>query len=198
MAHHIWPADTAFTRLELEPHDRTCLHCGRRTHLCDHRHRRLFTLQGPLHLVCKLAHCPAAACPGHRRTYGPEDELSIALPRLLLGWDVFAWVGHRRFARHWSVPQLRAELADSYAIAVSADTLEDALARYQVMVAARQGDPGRLAQEYAGTEDLLLAIDGLQPEKGHETLYVVRELRRQRVWFAESLLSSSAEIGRAH
>jgi hypothetical protein len=32
----------------------------------------------------------------------------------------------------------------------------------------------------------------LQPEKGHETLYVVRELRRRRVWFAESLLSSSA------
>jgi hypothetical protein len=39
---------------------------------------------------------------------------------------------------------------------------------------------------------VVLSIDGLQPEKGHETLYVVRELRRKRVWFAESLLSSSA------
>ena len=37
---------------------------------------------------------------------------------------------------------------------------------------------------------VMLAIDGLQPEKGHETLYVVRELRQQRVWFAEALLSS--------
>ena len=36
-----------------------------------------------------------------------------------------------------------------------------------------------------------LAIDGLQPEKGHETLYVVRELERKRVWFAEALLSSA-------
>jgi hypothetical protein len=33
----------------------------------------------------------------------------------------------------------------------------------------------------------------LQPEKGHETLYVVRELRGKRVWFAEPLLSSSAD-----
>jgi hypothetical protein len=33
----------------------------------------------------------------------------------------------------------------------------------------------------------------LQPEKGHETLYVVRELRGKRVWFAEALLSSSTE-----
>ena len=33
----------------------------------------------------------------------------------------------------------------------------------------------------------------MQPEKGHETLYVVRELRAKRVWFAEALLSSSAD-----
>jgi hypothetical protein len=37
----------------------------------------------------------------------------------------------------------------------------------------------------------VLTIDGLQPEKGHETLYVVRELRLKRVWFAVPLLSSS-------
>src|SRR5215469_6621895 len=37
----------------------------------------------------------------------------------------------------------------------------------------------------------MLAMDGLQPEKGHETLYVVRELECKRVWFAEPLLSSA-------
>jgi len=37
----------------------------------------------------------------------------------------------------------------------------------------------------------VLSIDGLQPEKGHETLYVVRELTARRVWFAEPLLSST-------
>src|SRR6266699_4724584 len=36
---------------------------------------------------------------------------------------------------------------------------------------------------------------GCNPEKGHETLYVVRELERKRVWFAEALLSSAtAEV----
>jgi hypothetical protein len=37
-----------------------------------------------------------------------------------------------------------------------------------------------------------LTIDGLQPEKGHETLYVVREVNARRVWFAQPLLSSTA------
>jgi hypothetical protein len=192
MARHVWPEDTLFTRLELEPQDRACACCGRRMKLCDHRHRRFFSLQGPIHLVCKLAHCGDELCPGHHYTVSPEEEIGIALPRSLIAWDVLAWIGHRRFARHWSVGTLRCELLDSYAINLSADTIEDSIQRYQILVAARQADPLVLAQEYAGVEDVLLAIDGLQPEKGHETLYVVRELRRQRVWFAESLLSSSA------
>jgi hypothetical protein len=117
------------------------------------------------------------------------------MPRWLIGWDVFCWLGHRRFARHWSVPQLRAELLDSYAIALSEDAIEDYLQRYQCMLAARQQDFALLKKEYATTRDVVLSIDGLQPEKGHETLYVVRELGRQRVWFAKPLLSSaSAEI----
>jgi hypothetical protein len=56
------------------------------------------------------------------------------------------------------------------------------------MLAARQQDPERLADDYRDIASLVLTIDGLQPEKGHETLYVVRELRRKRVWFAEPLL----------
>ena len=63
------------------------------------------------------------------------------------------------------------------------------------MLAARQHDPQRLAAAYADVDAVILSIDGLQPEKGHETLYVVRELERKRVWFAEALLSSAtAEV----
>jgi hypothetical protein len=61
------------------------------------------------------------------------------------------------------------------------------------MLAARQQDPERLADDYREITSLGLTIDGVQPEKGHETLYVVRELRRKRVWFAEPLLSSATE-----
>ena len=43
-------------------------------------------------------------------------EATIALPAWAIGWDVFCWIGHRRFARHWSIPQIRHELIDSYAI----------------------------------------------------------------------------------
>ena len=97
------------------------------------------------------------------------------------------------FARHWSVPQLRAELQDGHQITLSDDAIAHYMGLYQTMLAARQQDPERLADDYRDIAGLVLTIDGLQPEKGHETLYVVRELMRKRVWFAEPLLSSATQ-----
>jgi hypothetical protein len=76
---------------------------------------------------------------------------------------------------------------------VSDDAISGYLKRYRCMVAARHQDASQLALAYQDIDRLVLTIDGLQPEKGHETLYVVRELRGKRVWFAEALLSSSAD-----
>src|SRR3989449_56886 len=58
------------------------------------------------------------------------------------------------------------------------------------MRAARQQDPQVVAAAYRHVEALVLSLDGLQPEKGHETLSVVRELNAKRIWCAEALLSS--------
>jgi hypothetical protein len=66
-----------------------------------------------LHVVCKLAHCPDQTCPAHTQTHSPEAETALAMPWWVLGWDVVCWLGHRRFARHWSVGQIREELVDT-------------------------------------------------------------------------------------
>jgi hypothetical protein len=190
---HSWPEDTQFTRVVLEVEDNVCTVCGAALHICDHRRHRIFTLQGPVEVVCKLAHCSDRQCAAHAKTRSPYAETALTLPWWLIGWDVFCWVGHRRFARHWSVPQIRSELADTYQIPLSADAIEAAVRRYQTMLAARQQDPQVVAAAYRNVAALVLSIDGLQPEKGHETLYVVRELNAKRIWFAEALLSSSAD-----
>lgn len=188
-----WPAGTVFKRIELDVEERSCPVCDRDMHVCDHRYHHLWTLAGPTQVVNRLVRCPAPTCDSRGQTFSPAAELSISMPRWCMGWDVLCWLGHRRFARHWSVPQLRAELQDTYAIRLSDDAIASYLGRYQTMLAARQQDPERLADDYRDIASLVLTIDGLQPEKGHETLYVVRELMRKRVWFAEPLLSSATQ-----
>ena len=188
-----WPADTVFTQEILTVEQEACSVCQRGLTICDHRFHRIFSLEGPLELVCKLAHCPDSACPDHHRTHSPLAEARITLPWWLIAWDVFCWLGFRRFTRHWSIPQLQADLRDSYGIPLSDDAIAGHLQRYRCMVAARHQDAEQLKEAYKDIDSLVLTIDGLQPEKGHETLYVVRELRGKRVWFAEALLSSSTD-----
>jgi hypothetical protein len=190
---HRWPEDIRFTRVVLEVEDNVCGVCGGTLHICDHRRHRIFTLQGPVEVVCKLAHCSDRQCAARAKTRSPYAETTLTQPWWLIGWDVFCWMGHRRFARHWSVPQFRGELVDTYQMPLSADAIEDALQRYQTIRAARQQAPQVVAAAYRHVEALVLSIDGLQPEKGHETLYVVRELNAKRIWFAEALLSSGAD-----
>jgi prefoldin subunit 5 len=192
-----WPEDTVFHPLVLDVERDCCDNCGCRLYICDHRIRHIYTLDHPLELCCRLAHCSDPACPSRPHTLSSAAELSVALPGWLIGWDVFAFIGHRRFARHWSVPTIRDELRDTYRIELSPDAISLYIQRYQNMVAARQQDFDRLQQAYQGIDTVDLTIDGLQPEKGHETLYAVRELKAKRVWFAEALLSSNeAEVRR--
>jgi hypothetical protein len=188
-----WPEGTAFERVPLDVERACCDCCGSPLYVCGHRHHRIYTLKHPLELCCRLAHCSDPNCPTRPQTLSPTAELSFALPGWLIGWDVFCFIGHRRFARHWSIPQIKDELADTYQVRLSDDAIAVYLRRYQAMVAARQQDPDLLRLAYQDVDDLWLSIDGLQPEKGHEALYAVRELKTGRVWFAEALLSSGAE-----
>jgi hypothetical protein len=190
MPYH-WPVDTDFAMWELDVLDRDCPLCGHMMYICDHRYRHIHTLDGPVELVCKLNHCPDPRCPGHTKTKSPEIEASIAPPHWAIGWDVFCWIGHRRFSRHWAIPQIQGELLDDYGIKLSDEGISNYIHRYQIMLAARQQDPGVLQRQYESVGEIILTIDGLQPEKGHETLYVVRELTQKRVWFAEALISAT-------
>ncbi len=192
MPYH-WPAGTDFAEWELDVVDRACSVCGRTMYVCDHRYRRLHTPEGPVELRCRLDHCPERGCPGHARTKRPELEVSIAPPRWAIGWDVFCRIGQRRFSRHRSITRIRTDLRDDHGITLSDDALATYARRYQVMLAARRQDPESLRRHDATADRLVLSIDGLQPEKGHEALYVVRERTGERVWFAEALPSATAD-----
>lgn len=184
--------ESSVREVTLDRDDRACPECGKRMHVRCHRQRTILTLEGPVRLNVNLVQCPDERCQ-HLKLHGSHEESGYAMPRWGIGWDVFCWIGQRRFSRHWSVPQIRHELRDSYDLRLSDDAIEDHIASYQNMVAARHQDPQELVTVYGDTTEIVLTMDGLQPEKGHETLYVVREVTQNRVWFAEPLLSGATD-----
>src|SRR5262245_51203482 len=90
-----WPEETGGIRLALTVQEPWCRACGGALTNCDQRHHRVFLRNGPVHLVCKLAHCPARACPAHPQTLSPETETPSTMPWWVLGWEVVCWLGHR-------------------------------------------------------------------------------------------------------
>jgi hypothetical protein len=78
---------------------------------------------------------------------------------------------------------------------VSDDAIAHSLSRYQTLLAARQQDPEPLRDAYRDSTSWVRTLDGLHPEKGHETFDVVRELMRKRGWCAEPLLSRATQEG---
>src|SRR5258708_1562298 len=128
---YAWPEDTAFALWELDVLDRACPVCGRTMSVCDHRYRRVHTLEGPVQLVGKLNHGPDPTGSGHARTQSPELEITIALPKWASGWDVLCWIGHRRCSRHRSVSQIQSDLWDDYGIPLSDDSIARSIRAYQ-------------------------------------------------------------------
>jgi len=64
------------------------------------------------------------------------------------------------------------------------------LQRYEELVALHLADQQRLRKQFKEQGQIILAIDGLQPDVGHEVLWVLRDCLSGEVLLARSLLSA--------
>src|SRR5438132_13886622 len=178
------------TRTEhLTPLSPDCLACGRRL-WADYRNRRTgATLEGLVRLVLDIRRCHHSNCAYHLQPYRPEAEGRSALPQHEFGLDVIARVGARRYAEHRSVPEIHQHLR-SRGLAIAERTVTNLLDRYDELLAVTLTDDRRLRGRLAGQGRVILAIDGLQPDVGHEVLWVIRDCLSGEVLLAKSLLSA--------
>src|SRR3954454_22182723 len=151
--------------------------------------RTVATLDGPVRLRLKVRWCEDDGCARHHRPYRPEAEDAIALPRHEFGLDVIALVGALRYRENRSVPEIHRALRER-GVAVCERTVANLLDRYDELVATAADEPRRATLAVQGR--VVLAIDGLQPDVGHEVLWVVRDCLSGQVLLARSLLSSAA------
>lgn len=177
------------TTHDLQPERTACRDCDR--HLrADYTNRRtLHTLTGVTRLFLQVRRCRNAACPAYKRPYRPEAEGSFALPHHEFGLDVVALVGRLRYTEHRSVPEIRTHLVGR-GVTVSERTVTNLLDRYDELLAVALGEDRRLKTVLAKHGHVVLGIDGLQPDVGHEVLWVIRDCVSGEILLAKSLLSA--------
>jgi hypothetical protein len=122
----------------------------------------------------------------------PEQEGRFALPQHEFGLDVVATVGRLRHAEHRSVPEIHAELVRR-GVPICVRSVGNLLDRYDELLTLSCSDVARLRRITAEAGRVILAIDGLQPDVGHEVLWVLRDVLSGEVLLARSLLSSTQD-----
>lgn len=153
--------------------------------------RKITTLDAVLGLTLQIRRCVTPACECYHRPYRPESEGRLALPHHEFGLDVIAWIGAQRYQACCSLPEIHRDL-QAQGVIVAARTVDNLLMRYEELVSVALEAPARrvpLRQQGR----LILALDGLQPDKGHEVLWVIREVLSGEILLARSLLVSGQE-----
>jgi hypothetical protein len=141
-------------------------------------------------LTLVIRRCRTASCARYRRAYRPEEEGALALPHGEFGLDVIALVGQLRYREHRSAPEIHQELGRR-GVVLGERTVGHLIERYEELVALRLTDRGRLRDRLSGEGGVVLALDGMQPDVGHEVLWVIRDCLTGEPLLARSLLSAT-------
>jgi hypothetical protein len=176
----------------LEPANdiKVCPACGGVLWAAAKPSRSVVTLEGIVRLHLQLRNCRNPRCPRRGVCLRPEQEGRFALPHHEFGLDVIALIGRLRHAEHRSIPEILAELTRR-GVVIAERTVTNLLDRYDELLALSCSDSGRLKRITAAAGRVTLAIDGLQPDVGHEVLWVIRDVISGEVLLARSLLSSA-------
>jgi hypothetical protein len=176
----------------LSPVQEECRGCGQRLWVAYHHHRTVVRLDGLWRLTIRVRQCVNAACAQYHRAVVPEEAGAWALPQGEFGLDIIALIGQLRSREQRSVPQIHQALRER-GVAIAERSVTVLLHRYEELVALHLADPVRLRQRLVGQGGVILALDGLQPDVGHEVLWVLRDVVSGEVLLARSLLGATAD-----
>ncbi len=184
------PAPNAKQTLEVLTRD--CPGCGRTSSVDYYSQRTITTLEGVIRFRLQVRRCHNRICPLYRRPVRPEAEGRLALVHHEFGLDILALVGALRYAEHRSVPEIHLALGRR-GVVLSQRTVSNLLDRYDELRALTVADLDRLGPVLKNNGRVILAIDALQPDVGHEVLWVIRDCISGEILLARSLLSSTQD-----
>jgi hypothetical protein len=175
----------------LSPEQEQCPSCGQRLWIAYHEHRRVGRLDGVWRLTLRVRRRPNQACLASHRPYVPEEAGAWALPQGEFGLDSIAVIGHLRSREQRRVPQIPHALR-ARGVDIAERSVTVLLHREEELVALRLSDPVRLRERLAGQDGVILARDGLQPDVGHEVVWVLRDVVAGEALLARSVLGATA------
>lgn len=151
--------------------------------------KHLITLDGALYITSWGYGCSNPQCSVHDKVYRSREAEGLHLWKRQFGRDVIVHVGYRRFWYHQTVTEIHDWLVQDRHLTVSPRQVLHLIGDFLALLRAAQ--PTKIRQVLSQRETLVIGVDGMQPEKGNASLYIVRELLSGLTLLAENLDESS-------
>jgi hypothetical protein len=184
------------------PETRQCLTCHQRLkRYATLSQRTVITLEGPVQVVHLGTRCPNPACPHHHRVYRSVQADALALPGFTFGLDIVVLVGYLKLHQHHTLDEVHQAIAEKlqrYDLTLSRRNIMYLCEAYCALLQAAhhaRDDPAyqRWVEQVREHGGLIISIDGIQPDKGNETIYLVRDVLTGRVLNAQNVTISDTD-----
>jgi hypothetical protein len=179
------------TQVDLYPEERDCPACQHPLKERYHKQRWIVRLNQHVKVVSHFLECGHVACPRRAVVYRPYQEDALALRGYTFGLDVVARIGELRYRDNLSITKLRGQLQRESKLSISIKEVALLCEVFLALVTTVARQDQDLMEQLRAVGSIVLAIDGVQPEKSYETLYILRDVCSGRVLVAKTLLSSA-------
>lgn len=182
------------------PSEDECPDCHRRLRQAMTLSRRtVVTLEGVIRLIHAGYRCPNLHCEGHRRTYRSVQADALALSGMTYGLDIVLLVGQLHLKEHRTVDEIHQELLlrlNPFGVKIARREILYLFEAYCTLLraASEVKDDQQWLEQVAKNGGIIVSIDGIQPEKGNETVYLIRDALTGRVLVAENVTSSETAV----
>ncbi|XEC94929.1 transposase [Paenibacillus tarimensis] len=182
-------------KIYFRPEFTCCVHCGaklKRSHTAWKKN--ISTLNGVIQAWSMAYVCSNSSCVYPKTYYKSAEAEALAMKHTSYGFDVLALVGQLRFKHHMTIAEITEELTER-GVSTSERNSQRLYERYLTLL--RSSITNFVKEELKLVVDqhggIMISMDGVQPEKGNETLYVIREVFSGTILVAKSVKSSSTE-----
>lgn len=176
-----------------------CLRCQSKLQRCvTISDRMIITLTQVIRLVHCGYRCPHPDCPGRKTLYRSAEADALALPGFTFGLDIVLSVGPLRLSEHQTVDEIHQSLSQQLAPLDQTISRREILFLFEAYTALlRAGtevtyDEG-WEEQVRQNKGIILSIDGIQPDKGNETIYLLRDVLTGRILHAENVTESTKD-----
>lgn len=161
--------------------------------------RTVITLDGPIRLIHRGYRCPNAACETRLRSYRSVAADALALPGFTFGLDIVILVGHLRLTQHQTLDEVHLTLLQrlaSFGVSISRREVLYLFDAYALLLRAGTAvtEDAEFREQVQANGGLIISIDGIRPDVGNETIYLVRDVLTARVLVAENVTSSETAV----